>query len=126
MKRLWIGIIVLAVLLILGGAVSWAMDAIHISMAENLQQAAEAAMAEDWGAALQCAEKARESWKDHQHFVAAFADHTPMDELEGLFAELEIYAQAREQAHFAATCAHLAQLAQAMAESHSPTWWNFL
>lgn len=126
MNRLWIGILVLAVLLALGGAVSWAMDAIHTPMAENLQQAAEAAMAEDWGTALRCAEKARVSWKDRQRFIAAFADHTPMDELEGLFAELEIYARAREQEHFSATCTHLAQLVQAMAESHSPTWWNFL
>lgn len=126
MNRLRIGILVLAALLILGVAVTWAMEAIHAPMTKHLQQAAQAAMKEDWTSALRYAGEAKQNWKQRQRFIAAFADHTPMDELEGLFAELEIYAQAREKEHFAATCAHLAQLTQAMAESHSPTWWNLL
>ena len=126
MKRLQIGIGVLLVLLISGITVSWFMANMHRPLARQLQQAAQAAMAEDWPSALAQAGNARQSWVDRQHLVAAFADHTPMDALEGLFAELEIYAQAREKEHFAATCVQLAQLAEAMADSHSPTWWNLL
>ena len=126
MKRLWIGVGVLLVLLVLGIVVSGVMDAIHAPMAEQLQQAAQAAMAEDWPAALKAAARAQKNWKAQQRLVAAFADHTPMDEIEGLFAEMEIYAQAREKQHFAATCARLAQLAEAMGESHRVSWWNLL
>ena len=126
MKRVWIGVAVLAVLLVAGTVIAWGMNAIHQPIARQLQQAGAAAMAEDWDTALREAAAARDAWNCGWRMTAAFADHTPMDEIDGLFAELEIYAQAREKEHFAATCAHLAQLAEAMAESHSPTWWNFL
>ena len=126
MRRFWIGVIVLGVLLVAGAVIAWGMDAVHQPIARQLQQAGTAAMAEDWDTALQDAAAARERWKRCWRFTAAFADHTPMDEVDGLFAELDIYAQSREQEHFAATCAHLAKLAEAMAESHSATWWNLL
>lgn len=126
MKRLWIGLGVLAALLTMGIWVSAAMEHAHAGMAQQLQQASGAAMAEDWPAALEAARQAHDSWKKQRHWIAAFADHTPMDEIEGLFAEMEVYARTGEKQHFAAICAHLAQLAEAMGESHAVSWWNLL
>ena len=126
MKRLWIGLGVLAVLLAMGLWVSAAMEWTHVVMVQQLQQASRAAMAEDWPAALEAAQQAQGHWNKHRRWIAAFADHTPMDEIEGSFAEMEVYAQDREKQHFAATCARLAQLAEAMGESHAVSWWNLL
>ena len=126
MKGFFIGVAVLAILLVTGAVIAWGMDAIHQPIAQQLQQAEQAALAEDWDTALREAAAARDAWDSGWRITAAFADHTPMDDIDGLFAELEIYAKAREKDHFAATCAHLAQLAEAMAKSHSPTWWNLL
>ena len=50
----------------------------------------------------------------------------PMDDVDTLFAEMQVYAQAEEIPHFAACCGQLSRLVLAMAQAHSPTWWNFL
>ncbi len=126
MKRLWLGIGILAVLLALCSAVTLSMERIHSPIAEDLSRAAEAAQKEDWGKANALAGAARARWEQYWHFTAMVADHTPMDELDGLFAELEIYGREQEMPHFAATCAHLRQLSQAMADSHTPSWWNLI
>lgn len=126
MRRLWIGIGVLAALLALGVGILGRMDAVHRQAARRLEQAAEAALAGDWETALQNADAARSSWQRHRNFTASVADHTPMDEIEGLYAELTVYVREADQAHFAAICLQLARLSEAMADSHSPTWWNLL
>ncbi len=126
MRRLWLGLGILAVLLALCIGVTVSMEGIHNPIAEDLLQAAEAAQAGDWNTANALAASARTRWKKYWCFTAAVADHTPMDELDGLFAELEIYGQEQEMPHFAATCAHLHQLSRAMADSHTPSWWNLI
>lgn len=126
MKRLFIGILILA--LLLGGsiAISTAMERIHHPIAQDLQQAADRAQQEDWAVALEFFQRAQQRWEKYHDFTAAFADHTPMDEMDALLSELNIYATERENPHFGATCAHLAFMATAMAESHLLTWWNLL
>lgn len=126
MKRFWLGVAILGVLLILGVILTVSMDAIHSQIAVTLQQAQDAAFAGDWDAATRMAQKAQDRWEHYWRFTAAFADHNPMDELDGLFAELMIFSQEREMPHFAAVCAHLSQLARSMANSHGVGWWNLL
>lgn len=126
MKRFWISILLLSVLLFAGWLIQWGMDAVHRPIAEDLQQAAQAALQEDWDTALLLSQRAHARWEKYHRFTAAFADHTPMDELDGLFAEQTVFAAEREMPHFAAACMHLSQLATAMADSHSISWWNLL
>ncbi len=126
MRRLVMGIGILALLLTLSAGVAWTMDRIHSPVAQRLHQAAQAADREDWAQAQQLITAAKERWEQYWHFTAAVADHTPMDDLDGLWGELEVYLQHREQPHFSATCRHLAQLAEAMADSQLPTWWNII
>lgn len=126
MKRLWIGIFILTVLLGGSVAISTAMERIHQPIARDLQQAADRAQQEDWAAALEHFQRAKLRWEKYHNFTAAFADHTPMDEMDTLLSELNIYATERENPHFGATCAHLAFMATAIADSHLLTWWNLL
>ncbi len=126
MKRLWIGIVILALLLAGGYLIRTALISIHTPIALDLEQAAEAALREDWATALRLARVATDRWNRYHRFTAAFADHNPMDELDGLFAQLPVYAQQRENPHFSATCKQLSFLATAIAESHRLSWWNLL
>ncbi len=126
MRRLILGIAILAVLLLISGILAYAMEQIHSPIAQQLQQAADAADREDWEKASALTQGAKARWERYWCFTAAVADHTPMDELDGLFAELEVYLQAREMPHFSATGQQLSQLARSMALSHRPSWWNII
>ncbi len=126
MKRLWLGIGILAVLLAVSCVTSSAMGRIHTPIADDLEAAAAAASREDWEKTKALAERAKARWEQYWYFTATVADHTPMDEIESLFAELEVYLQEQEMPHFSATSRQLAQLAASMADSQKPVWWNFL
>lgn len=109
MKRLWVGIILLLILLAGTLAVTVAMDRIYAPMVEALE-------AGDL-------EKAKERYGRWRDLTAAFADHGPMEEMDALFARAEICEDEQERK---ALCAELAQRAKAMSNAHSPTWWNLL
>ncbi len=126
MKRLWLGVALLAVLLAASIAAQAVTGRIHEPIAKDLEQAADAALAEDWEQANLSYRRARDAWQRCHGATASVADHSPMDELDMLFAELQVFAREREAVHFAATCRSAAQMAQAMAQAHSLTWWNFL
>lgn len=126
MRRPFLGIGILLVLLALGIGIWWGMETIHGDMEELLTQAKTAAEQGDWLTAGEMSRMAYDQWEKHHHFTAAFADHTPMDELDGLFAELMVFLENQESPHFEATCAQLILLTQAMADSHGVPWWNIL
>ena len=124
MKRSWIGCGLLLVLLILSIGATWAMVAIHDPIEADLQQAARYVTQGDWENADLLFRQAKENWERRAHFRACFADHTPMEEIDGAFAMLETYRQTREDAAFAAGCRELSVKAAAIGEAHEPTWWN--
>lgn len=126
MKRFWIGICVLAVLLALGSGVTYFMETAHRPISHDLIQAAEAALAGDWDQALALSQNARQQWDICSDFTAAFADHSVLEEADALFAEIGVYAAAEDPVSFAAVCAQLSQLTKAIAESHWPKWQNLL
>lgn len=126
MRRPLLGMGILLVLLAMCLAIWWGMDRVHGSISQLLTQSQAAAEAGDWQAADQHARQAHQIWRRHHHFTAAFADHTPMDDMDSLFAELTVYLENRESPHFEATCAQLILLSQAMADSHGLQWWNIL
>ena len=126
MKRIYAGLAILAVLLSAAAAFSVLMERTHVPVAKALQEAATAAEDGDWAAAGDLFRSAQAQWQQHKQFTAAVADHSPMDDMDGLFAELEIYLRQQEMPHFSATCCHLAYLAEAMADNHALNWWNLL
>ena len=126
MRRLWIGVGFLIVMLVVGIAMTVMFDRIHTPLAEDLQLASQLALAEDWEKATALAQQARADWKQYREFIAAVADHEPLEKMEYLLDQLDVYAEARREADFSAVCVELAALADAMLESQSITWWNFL
>lgn len=126
MKRFWLGAAILALLLVLGiGAQVW-MDALHTPCADTLEQAAQEALQDNWPDALILAQQASTHWEQTKKVISSLADHTPMDEVDMLLAELRIYASTRETPHFAACCTQLAAMMQAIGQAHAFNWWNLL
>ena len=125
MKRIWFGAVLLAVLLVLGFGSSALMERVHLSQAEDLTKAADFALVSDWSAAERLLSDARGDWDEKRLFIAALSDHEPMDQIDGLFAQLEVFAQTRDATAFSGTCVYLAQQLEALGKSHSFNLQNF-
>lgn len=126
MKRFWIGVCVLAILLVGGWITTAAIERCHKPISLDLSKASQAALSGDWPLAVQYAEAATEKWERCRDFTAAFTDHGVLEEMESLFAEVAVYRQAESTQSFAAVCAHLSRLADAVSQSHLPIWQNLL
>ncbi len=126
MRRVILGAALLVALLVLGIFVAWTMNRMQLPLAQTLENAADAALYGEFSQAVALGNQAKKAWKDRWGVTASLADHVPMDEIDGLFAQLEAYAQEEEKTHYAACCWELASLIQAVAEAHSASWWNLL
>lgn len=124
--RFWIGIGLLAVFLALGLWVTAVMEDIHEPMAELLEEAAQEALEGDLTEAAELADQAHRRWERYRKGTASVADHAPMDEIDGLFAQTQTFARAGQWQDFAASCARLSKLVEAMSEAHGLGWWNLL
>ena len=126
MARGWLGAGILVAFLVLGLVLSGAADKVHLPTGELLDRAAELTLAGDLEAGIALGAEAKNRWETQWFLTAAVADHAPMDDVDALFGEMEIYARTGEAPHFAACCKELAQRIQAVADAHRFTWWNIL
>lgn len=126
MKRLWIGAILLAVLLLMGIVLTVSFERLHRPLAQKVDSAAAAAAAGDWERADVLISQTKAEWEHFRNFTAAVADHEPLEEMDSLFSQLESLLQLREKDEFVAGCRQLARLAEAIADSQSIKWWSLL
>ena len=126
MKRLWFGVALLAALLAAGAGLSFGITALHEQLARQLDDACAAMEQEDWETATALAASAKAKWERSRYFIASCVDHEPLEQLDSLFSELEVYRHRRMSADYAAVCSHLAHISRAIGESHALKWWNLL
>lgn len=126
MLRLWIGIGILAILLAMGIGLLWGSGVFFEELSQDLQQAGDFALAGNWQAAGEKVEKSREKWEAYRPFWASFTDHEPVEQMQNLFAQLELYRARQLEVEFAAVCRNLVHVAEAIDESHSLKWWSVL
>ena len=119
MTRFLFGIGLMLALLAAGLFVWHTAEDIHTPVSSLLMEAAEAP---DTDTALSKALLAREKWDRTWHASAAFSDHAPMDEIDGLFAQLED----KSGTELTSLCRRIASLVSAVAEAHTLNWWNLL
>ena len=124
MKRSWFGFFLLLILLASGLLVTRLMDRIHAPIARDLVTAGEYALSGDWASAEELARQAEAVWEQQEKLRACFADHGPMEEIDGCFAQLEIYCRMKEETAFAAACGDTARKVNAMGEAHGLKWEN--
>ena len=126
MKRFWIGLAMLVLLLITAVLAQHRMERIHTPCAMDLQWSADRAREGDWTAAGELAHRAREAWTGNWHLTAVLANHQPIDEVDALFEELEVYLDRRETTAYCAACVFLSQRVIDLGESFRLNWWNLL
>lgn len=126
MARGWLGVGILIVFLALGFVTSAVVDNAHLPTEELLFQAAEKTLSGDFAGGVALGMEAKSRWERHWNGTATVADHAPMDDVDALFAEMEIYAKTEEKPHFAACCKELSQRIRAVAGAHRFSWWNIL
>ena len=126
MGRLWIGIGILVVLLAMGIGLLWGSGVYFEELSQDLEQAGELALAGNWQAAEEKAEKGREKWEQYRRFWASFTDHEPVEQMQNLFSQLELYQTRQLEVDFAAVCRNLVHLAEAIDEAHGLKWWSVL
>lgn len=126
MKRLWIGIGLLASILLIGLLTTARLGNIHTDIGENLRTSAHAAQAGNWDKADELAQIAEEDWRSNRNFTAALADHTVLDEIDAFFAQATAYRENRAAMEYAAICGRLSVAVEAIQDGHRLTWWNLL
>ena len=126
MNRLWIGIGLLVILLGMGLGLLWGSHVFFTEFSENVEQAGHLAMSGNWQAAGQKVAKSKAQWDRFHNFWSAFTDHEPMEQMENLFAQLELYQSQQMEIDFSAVCRSLSHMARAIQESHGVKWWSIL
>lgn len=124
--RTWIGIGILVLLLAAGICLTFYTGHTQEQVALLLTQSREAAAVGQWEKAAGKCYQARALWEKHRKPTAAIVDHEPMEEVESLFAQLEVYLKARDPVAFCSCCASLEVFTRAIGESHSVSWWSLL
>ena len=119
MKRIWFGVGLMILLLILSIGSGLVMERIQSAQSENLNRAARLAADGDWAAARTLVSQARQQWDRRQTLISALSSQASMDEIDGLFAQLEVFSEARSATSFSSTCVYLACLLESLVEDHS-------
>lgn len=126
MKRMWIGAGLLALALVAGILAAEWMEKTHDKIGDDIKKAAVQAMEEEWGTATALTDRARRNWEKKRPMIAMLADHEPLDSIDGLFRQLEVYAAAGEASAFCGVCASMSQLLEALGECHKCSVRNLL
>lgn len=126
MKRFWIGVILLGIMLAGGVAMLLLSHDFYEEFSRKLETAAQAALAQKWSEAENLSQQATRQWHRCHRFWASFTDHEPIEDVQLLFRKLQLYQTARLSVDFADTCHALIQLCNAIDETHSLNWWSVL
>ena len=126
MKRLYLGLGLLILLLAGGWLLSQTALRLRAPICSHLEKAADAALAQDWEAAREFTAAAQGHWDACRSILASFSDHEPIEQMNQGFAQIHAFLQQKDSGEFAAACAGLAQLANAIADSQTVTWWSLL
>lgn len=124
--RLFVGVAILLAFFLGGLYAEKSADNLCRPISQTLEKASQAALDNQLNTAAELTEQAKEKWENSWNRLAVLADHSPMDEIDGLFAQAKMYMQIQAKEDFAATCSRLAQLISAISDAHRLTWWNLV
>ena len=126
MKRGLFGMGILAVLLIVCLIVMGTAAVLPRQLAEDLQGAAEAALAGDWEKTAALTEGARAAWGEIRRFYCCITHQDALQKIDSLFSQLEAYRRAGEAGSYGAACLSLAAQTRSLGEDQLLTLWQLL
>ena len=116
----------LLVLLLLGLLSGWYLERQHRQLSRQLEDSAWLALSGQLSNARQEVQTAQAKWEKGRSLLAVLGDHTPMEDIDDLFAELQICGAAGEGTEFARICSALSCRMEAMGNACKLSWWNIL
>ena len=126
MKRCIFGAVLLVVM---GLGCLWtgaAMKDFTQPVCRDLDRAQQEALTGSWEEAAARALAAENAWEGGRRRVSAAADHTPLEDIDDLFAQLRVCRSLEKKEDFAILCAQLKRRLEAVSNAHTLNWWNFL
>lgn len=124
--RFWCGVGILGVFLALGLWINGRMEHLHEPVCEHLEQAAQAADMGDKEQAAARLNQAKNIWQRWRQLTMSAADHRAVEEIDGIFDQVESYLKTGNLADIAAWCRRLRRLVAAVGDIHSLTVENLL
>ena len=124
MKRMWIGVGLLAVLLAAGMLTGTLLEKWVNRDVQRLEQAGAAAQNEAWIEAETLTKQVREDWRRRKWVAEMFTDHEKLGEIDTAFAQLKVYRHT-DAAAYSAACTAIAQDLQSIAKNQTISWRNF-
>lgn len=119
MKRIWFGAGLLALLLFLSIGCSNITEQTYLPPAEQLTRSAQLALEGNWNGARNDSEAARRSWERNRLLAAVLSEHSALDQIDSLFAQIQVFAATQEPNAYSSACMCLARLLEALGKSHS-------
>ena len=126
MKRLWIGVGLLIVLLAVSICMGHILEDLTLPAEQDLNRASVAALEGNWPLAAALYLRAGQDWERYRNLAAALVRHDPIEEIDGGFATLPAYAACQDAVSFCAACDQLAQQLHSLTQPHGSNWWNIL
>ena len=124
MNRFWLGVGLLVLFLVAGIWSTVFLDTVHEPISETLEQATEQIIAGDLDEGIRLSQQARQKWRSCWGVTALVIDHDPVEQIDALFAQMEVCGKAGFEEEFAAACASASALIRAVSNAHGFTWWN--
>lgn len=126
MSRTWVGIVLLALLLIAGIGSLMGVQGPLDTIAQHLETASALALSGSLAEGAEPVQKAQDLWISLRNGLAAVTDHDPLEQIDAGFALLKLYAAAGDSRNFAVVCIDLSMQIRAVGDAHSIQWWNIL
>lgn len=127
MRRLWVSVgLILALCALAGWHVS-ALGRLTATLTQELEQAREALLREEWESAQELVRQAYDRWDGCGFYLHTTLRHGDIDEIRSSFHEALAYLSVREDAaECAAVCARLVNQLELILEAEQPTLKNIL
>ncbi len=122
MRKLWLGLAILALLLVLCIGALVMLDGLNQQTAALLEQAAEADMEEAAAVSL----RAKQCWENTVGFIDTVMSHEETDEIRREFSDLLVFARAKSREEYLASCGRLLVMIRHLTEMERPLWQNIL
>lgn len=107
MKRLYIALVILAVVFSATLYNAYFLNQLTSDITALLDRAESRAKAEDWQSAAKLTEQANDLWEDHTLYLHIFLRHSNIDDVETSLCEVWEYLRAEDRSNYAASNARL-------------------
>ncbi len=122
MRKLWLGLSILGVLLILCIGELSILNRQNCQITALLEQAFHADMEEAETISL----RAKQCWEKSVSFIDTVMSHEETDEIRREFSDLLIFAREKSREDYLASCGRLLVMIQHLTEMERPLWQNIL